>query len=334
MSIFDWIGDILNLVPQSNQPQRNDIQLAHDLNQQNIDFQRETNAANWTQQQQINDQNNAFNLDMFNRGVAVQQDAAQNGIQWRIQDAARAGIHPLYAMGGATPSIMPPTVMGASQGSPGVAPRGDFSPSGSSSPKRDFSGFGQNIGRAIESMLTKEERAAAKVAAAKQAAINDQRSVLGLENMSLENDLLRSQIARNNQVNPPAPSFKPSNDFGPVGKGEGKRVEMFPAQNTLSSPTNSAREAGAISDYGFYHLPGGGLGITYSRDMKTRTEDDLPQQIQWSIRNQFLPFMGGLNPPSSKSWPLPKGYDKWRWSALRQGFFPYNTRTKQFLPKD
>ncbi len=32
---------------------------------------------------------------------------AQNGIQWRVNDAKKAGIHPLYALGASTPSYTP-----------------------------------------------------------------------------------------------------------------------------------------------------------------------------------------------------------------------------------
>ena len=43
----------------------------------------------------------------WQRNYDAQKEFAQNSIQWRVQDAQKAGIHPLYAMGnspGYTPS--------------------------------------------------------------------------------------------------------------------------------------------------------------------------------------------------------------------------------------
>lgn len=40
---------------------------------------------------------------------ARQKEFAQNSIQWRVADAKAAGLHPLYALGGAGSSYQPPT---------------------------------------------------------------------------------------------------------------------------------------------------------------------------------------------------------------------------------
>lgn len=39
--------------------------------------------------------------------VRLQREFAQNGIQWRVEDAKKAGIHPLYALGANTASYTP-----------------------------------------------------------------------------------------------------------------------------------------------------------------------------------------------------------------------------------
>jgi len=53
------------------------------------------------------------------RQEQLQREFAQSGIQWRVEDAKKAGIHPLYALGASTPgyspsgiSVMPDTSMG------------------------------------------------------------------------------------------------------------------------------------------------------------------------------------------------------------------------------
>lgn len=51
--------------------------------------------------------NQAYANAMWQKNYDAQKEFAQNSIQWRVQDAKKAGIHPLYAMGqtpGYTPS--------------------------------------------------------------------------------------------------------------------------------------------------------------------------------------------------------------------------------------
>lgn len=55
----------------------------------------------------ISNKNNArLQNEMWNRNYQAQKEFAQNSIQWRVQDAKKAGIHPLYAMGN-TPGYTP-----------------------------------------------------------------------------------------------------------------------------------------------------------------------------------------------------------------------------------
>lgn len=101
---------------------------------------------------------------MADKQAALQKEFAQSGIQWRVEDAKKAGIHPLYALGAQTASFSPVSV-------------GD--PLGGA-----FSDMGQHLGRAVDAMGTREERAVGKVL-----------QHLQLERAGLENDLLRTQIA-------------------------------------------------------------------------------------------------------------------------------------------
>lgn len=75
------------------------------------------------------------------REYGRQKEFAQNGITWRVEDAKRAGIHPLYAIGANTPTYSPQAAVGT-----------DFG----------LSAAGQNIGRAIEAGQTARQRAAAQ----------------------------------------------------------------------------------------------------------------------------------------------------------------------------
>lgn len=49
---------------------------------------------------------------------AIQKEFAKNGIRWRVEDAQRAGIHPLYALGAQTTPGSPVMVDGGSNSNP------------------------------------------------------------------------------------------------------------------------------------------------------------------------------------------------------------------------
>lgn len=107
--------------------------------------------------------------------IRQQREFAQSGIQWRVADAKKAGIHPLYSLGAQTASFAPSSV-------------GD--PLGGA-----ISDMGQNIGRAVDAAGTSGERVTNKAILSLQ-----------LERAGLENELLRSQIARERgQIGPGFP---------------------------------------------------------------------------------------------------------------------------------
>lgn len=43
----------------------------------------------------------------FDKNAALQREFAQKGIQWRVEDAKKAGLHPLFALGGSVASASP-----------------------------------------------------------------------------------------------------------------------------------------------------------------------------------------------------------------------------------
>jgi len=98
-----------------------------------------------------------------NQNYQHQKQFAQSGIQWKVQDALKAGIHPLYAMGAQTTSFQPTAVGGSDFGLPDA---------------------GQNIARAIDATRTTPESALAL-----------RSSQVQLEGLQLDNDLKRTQLA-------------------------------------------------------------------------------------------------------------------------------------------
>src|SRR5262245_6914522 len=96
----------------------------------------------------------------------MQREFAQHGIQWKVEDAKRAGIHPLYALGASTSSPSPVHVQG-----------GDYG----------ISAAGQDVSRAIMASQDADDRKATVAAAAAAAARAEARDDLRLTS-SLEND--------------------------------------------------------------------------------------------------------------------------------------------------
>lgn len=149
---------------------------------------REAAERNAAMQKQINDENWAHSLHM-----------AQNSIQMRANDAAAAGIHPLYALGASTMSFAPAQV-GAS--SPNFnAPLAD-----------SLRSMGQDVSRAAGAALSPAQKTVAAVGAQQQVASNK----LDLETKSLNNTLLRAKIAKEVGTPPGAPVIGPTLEPGPV----------------------------------------------------------------------------------------------------------------------
>lgn len=97
----------------------------------------------------------------------LQMDFAEGGIGMKVRDALANGIHPLAALGASTTSYSPVSV-------------------GTSAEKLDLGDFGQNIGRALNSTMSANDRGSAASKAAE---------ALTLERGSLENELLKTKIA-------------------------------------------------------------------------------------------------------------------------------------------
>lgn len=76
------------------------------------------------------------------QNIAMQKEFAQNGIRWKVEDAKRAGIHPLFALGANTSSFTP---VGGYSGDYGVSDA--------------LSSMGQSIDRAKQAKMTPAERA-------------------------------------------------------------------------------------------------------------------------------------------------------------------------------
>jgi len=157
------------------------------------------------------------------QNIANQREFAQNGIRWKVADAQAAGLHPLAALGAQTSSFS--NVVG----SDGL--------------KSDFSGLGQDIGRAIDAGSTSSERTNRLGGAVEKAA-----TALTLEKSALENDLLRTQIAKQRaQIGPPFPSPVPLPQPGPDRSVSGFAVK----DDDLKQKPEDYPQTGIVRPFGY-----------------------------------------------------------------------------------
>lgn len=193
------------------------------------------------------------------QNLQAQKEFAQHGIRWKVADAKAAGLHPLAALGTQTASYTPVSV-------------GDtYSNLGSA---------GQDIGRAIDSTRTHGER-------------QESNGILGklaVERATLENDLIRSQINKNNQAGtPPARPSLDARYLNLEGQGDGaKLIEQKPMEQTPTDPGRPGQEPGAVVDIGWSRHPNGRYYPMPSKDAKERMEDQFIPQTMWALRN-FTP---------------------------------------------
>lgn len=134
---------------------------------------------------------------------ATQREFAQSGIQWRVQDAIKAGLHPLAALGGSGASFSSPS---SAVGSISAAPSRTGVSGGGAGIGSSVAAMGQDISRAMMASGSQDTR---------QLMMQETMGQLGLERAKLQNDLLKAQLAstitRNmsGQVGPPIPTDGP-----------------------------------------------------------------------------------------------------------------------------
>lgn len=159
------------------------------------------------------------------RQIAWQREQMQNQLQWKVADAKKANIHPVAAVTGNT-----------------------FSPSSVSvGDGPDWSGIGQNIGRALAATTHGDDQDKDFQRAIQQNAVT---------RGELENNLLASQIKLVNQAGTP-PKFR-----GAVGESTGvsdlankpkDELKFFgfdiPRNPMFSDAENFEKRYGEMSDY-------------------------------------------------------------------------------------
>lgn len=203
---------------------------------------------------------------MNERNIALQKEFAQHGIRWKVEDARAAGIHPIYALGGSTSSFTPVSANFAAD----------------TSLPNALAAAGQDIGRAVNATRTEGERASAFTKTAQ---------ALSLEKASLENELLRTEIASaTGRLRQAATPPFPGSNFLVPGQTQSGVVKDEPLRRVNADRSRPHQEPGAITDTGHARTTGGLFPVP-SKDAKEAMEDNFYQQTMHFIRNNLLPMI-------------------------------------------
>lgn len=225
------------------------------------------------------------------KNAALQKEFAQNSLQWKAADAKKAGIHPVYAMG--APTYTPSSVY-----------------DGSSPVGQSLASAGQDIGRAIDATRTAPQKLDAYTLTAQK---------LDLENKSLNNDILRADLAAKVSRSIQSPPFPtPENQFLIEGQPQ-SGVSDKALERIKTAHGHPYSEPGSVADVGFTNTYSGGLAPVYSADAKQRLEDDTGGMLAWNARNRLLPSLtfGALGPQP----PIPAGKGKaWVFNPVKQEY--------------
>lgn len=211
-----------------------------------------------------------FGKKAADNNVKMQKEFAQKGIQWKVADAKAAKIHPLAALGAQTHSFSPVAA-------------GDFS---------GLAQAGQDLGRALQPGTTETQRVAAYTRETQK---------LALERASLENDVLRadlaSKLAKTRIAGTPPAVADPNNPNLIPGQGNSPGIEDKAMERQGWRAETPSVEAGAVTDVGGLQT-GTGIAPVMSKDAKERLEDDTPGMIGWNLRNRLLQsFQMNMRPP-------------------------------------
>ena len=231
--------------------------------------------------------NSAQNVAGMN--YEAQKEFAQNGIRWKVEDAKRAGIDPLYALGASTQGY-----------SPTAGYTGDFGISDAAAQ------FGQGYERAQQAKMTKEERDKQDV----RDAIQDMAALEDLNQKRRLNDaqirLANSEIFRNFALSTNAlrktglPPAMPGG-LGGVIAGQGNSYATGQTTPEISSVVTSEKgtpsvQAGSPPDVRFYRTLSGGRAPLPTEDAGDAMDAALGAGLQWSFRNNLVPWLANFFP--------------------------------------
>lgn len=183
----------------------------------------------------------------------AQREFAKHGIQWKVADARKAGIHPLYALGANTVSFSPSYV-------------------GDESLPSAVASAGQDISRAV---------AATSDASTRNAMYEKTLQDLTLTRMGLENNLLSTQIAKlNAQIGPPMPEVAPT-----TYKIFGKTIKANPG---FSDANVIQQRLGEPAEWPYFPIVAGADLYQLAKDNLSRERPPTLLRDMWEDLRSYL----------------------------------------------
>jgi len=239
----------------------------------------------------------------------LQRKFAKQGIQWRVRDAQKAGIHPLYAMGANLPTYSPsPVAIG-----------------GQSKLGQSLANAGQDIGRAVA------------------AGQNSQQRELALENARLNNRYLEASIAKLTRESQTGPAMQdasasPGGIPGqPSFEGRHPGYSIVSRQIEASAASDPSRAAGTVPAWGLTKNMDGSLSIVPGKDLKDLLEDSFPLEVRWMYEHIAKPLWNRarMRLIASKLHLTnpPKPGFHWQWFTASQKFYQTADHNKPYRGK-
>ncbi|AXH77576.1 MAG: DNA pilot protein [Microviridae sp.] len=207
--------------------------------------------------------------DANKANIQQQRDFARHGIQWRVQDAKSAGVHPLYALGAQTPS---------------------FSPSSQPVSYGDsLSRMGQDISRAAMSSQSADEKKQFQIQQSQQSRLLEGQ----IQNQDLRNQILQEEF---NALKSPGtgPGIPSSGGPGTFATNDIKKV---PAEVT-SSLLGGFTQAGHNPMFQLFKSGPDSYKLAPSAKYKEAIEDS-PQEMFSTV--EMLVRNGSIQPYPPKS---------------------------------
>lgn len=241
--------------------------------------------------------NRQFQQELTNYQLANANTMAQYGITWRVQDAKRAGISPLVALG--APTFTPPSVgLGGSDAS-------------FSNPARGFEGMGQDLSRAA--MAAQSDKARMDM----MMTVENMRNNSALTRSEVEKNMADAALARRRAELVSTPGF-PSVPGERFISGQGNTPEMTVTKpSTTISPSADASGVEAavtpavkpvrMTDGGIDPQPSlgtsvGATGETLGYILRNRLNPPAGYHVGWN--GAWYPDKG------STWWDRPLGYSR------------------------
>lgn len=218
------------------------------------------------------------------QNIAYQKEFAQKGIQWKVEDAKQAGIHPLAALGANTTSYSPSSV-------------------GSNHMANALAKAGQDVSGAVSRTMNSKQRMLDTLAV-KNAQVQ-------LDGNVIDNQIKQAQLLKMQGTNNPPFPMETGNFISGQGNTPPKGG-VLPVPKEIVSGKNGTT-SGVSSATQWIKNRDGSYSIAPSKTAIETHENDMLGGLEWLIQNRLMPAFGKKQNPPHKA---PKGkYWKRYWTG-------------------